>query len=90
MAQIKPTNTPALFNGAVAQAVAALRAGEVVAVPTETVYGLAANALDPAAVAKIFAIKGRPSQNPIIVHVASLAMARGCVAAWNESAAKLA
>jgi L-threonylcarbamoyladenylate synthase len=47
--------------------------GEVVAFPTETVYGLGANALDPAAVAKIFAAKGRPASNPLIVHIHSLA-----------------
>ena len=50
-------------------AAALLRAGEVVAMPTETVYGLAANAFDPAAVKKIFAAKGRPQDNPLIVHI---------------------
>lgn len=50
-------------------AAALLRAGEVVAMPTETVYGLAANAFDAAAVAKIFAAKGRPQDNPLIVHI---------------------
>lgn len=48
----------------------ALRAGKLVAFPTETVYGLGANALDPAAVGRIFAAKGRPATNPLIVHVA--------------------
>jgi L-threonylcarbamoyladenylate synthase len=48
----------------------ALRAGELVAFPTETVYGLGANALDAAAVARIFAAKGRPADNPLIVHIA--------------------
>ena len=52
-------------------AAALLRAGEVVAVPTETVYGLAASALDPEAVKKIFVAKGRPQDNPLIVHLAS-------------------
>lgn len=47
-----------------------LRAGKLVAFPTETVYGLGANALDPEAVARIFAAKGRPATNPLIVHVA--------------------
>lgn len=51
----------------------ALRNGELVAFPTETVYGLGANALDPAAVARIFTVKGRPGDNPLIVHIASLA-----------------
>lgn len=50
-----------------------LRAGELVAVPTETVYGLAANASDPAAVAKIFTAKGRPANHPLIVHIGHLA-----------------
>ena len=75
---ILPTHTPTLFAEAVRRAAHLLSAGEVVGLPTETVYGLAANALDPAAVGKIYAIKGRPAGNPIIVHVASLAMARSC------------
>lgn len=62
-------------DAAVAQAAALIRAGECVAVPTETVYGLAANATNAAAVASIYAAKGRPSFNPLIVHVADLAMA---------------
>ena len=49
-----------------------LRAGDLVAVPTETVYGLAGNALDPRACAKIFQAKGRPAQDPLIVHIHSL------------------
>lgn len=52
-------------------AAAFLQAGELVAIPTETVYGLAANALDPAAVAKIYAAKNRPSFNPLILHLAN-------------------
>lgn len=72
------------------QAVELLRAGEVVALPTETVYGLAANALDSKAASKIFKIKGRPANNPIIVHVASVEMAKRCVANWPASAGKLA
>ncbi len=56
---------------AIAEAAGILRAGGQVAFPTETVYGLGANALDPLAVAKIFAAKGRPNDNPLIVHVAS-------------------
>jgi L-threonylcarbamoyladenylate synthase len=54
----------------VAEAVAALRRGEVIGLPTETVYGLAADAGNAAAVAKIFALKGRPADHPLIVHVA--------------------
>ena len=78
-AEILPTHTPALFQMAVKRAAELLRAGEVVALPTETVYGLAANALDEKAVARIFQIKGRPANNPIIVHVASIEMAKRCV-----------
>jgi len=49
-----------------------LRAGFPIAIPTETVYGLAANAFDPVAISKIFLMKGRPSDNPLIVHISSL------------------
>lgn len=87
-AEILPTHTKALFDAAVKRAAELLRAGEVVALPTETVYGLAANALDEKAVAKIFHIKGRPSHNPMIIHVASNEMARDCVAEWPELAGK--
>jgi len=89
-AEILPTQTPELFQAAVARAAELLRAGELVALPTETVYGLAANALDAKAVARIFAAKGRPAHNPIIVHVASLAMAKRCVTRWPVSAQRLA
>lgn len=57
----------------IAEAVAVWRAGGVVAFPTETVYGLGAYALDAVAVARIFTAKGRPSNDPLIVHVASMA-----------------
>jgi L-threonylcarbamoyladenylate synthase len=60
----------------IAQAVGLLRGGGVVALPTETVYGLAGDATNDQAVEAIFAAKGRPAHNPLIVHVASLAMAR--------------
>jgi len=89
-AHILPTHTAALFNAAVQRAATLLRAGELVALPTETVYGLAANALDPQAVAKIFQAKGRPANNPLIVHVASLALAETCVGQWTPLADKLA
>ncbi len=89
-AEVLPTHTPELFAAAVRRAADLLRAGEVVALPTETVYGLAANALDARAVAKIYEIKGRPAHNPIIIHVADLALARRCVRAWPEAAARLA
>src|SRR4051794_31973025 len=57
-------------GGAIAQAAQALAAGDLVAFATETVYGLGARADDDAAVAKIFAAKGRPADHPLIVHVA--------------------
>lgn len=62
-------------DGAIAEAGALLRAGRLVAFPTETVYGLGGNALDGRAVAGIFAAKGRPSFNPLIVHVPDVAAA---------------
>ncbi len=89
-AEILQTYTPDLFHKASARAAELLRAGHVVALPTETVYGLAANALDAVAVEKIFKIKGRPSVNPIIVHVSSADMARRCVTAWTPLADRLA
>ncbi|MCG8416038.1 MAG: threonylcarbamoyl-AMP synthase [Pseudomonadales bacterium] len=60
---------------AIARACELLRAGEVVAFPTETVYGLGANGLDPIAVGKIFEAKGRPNDNPLILHVSSFEQA---------------
>ncbi len=89
-AEVLSTHTPVLFKAAVQRAAELLRAGEVAALPTETVYGLAANAFDSKAVSKIFQIKGRPANNPIIVHVTSIEMAKQCVAVWPESAEKLA
>lgn len=67
-----------------------LRAGRLVAFPTETVYGLGANALSAEAVARIFEAKGRPHTSPLIVHVASPESANEVVAAWPAAAAKLA
>lgn len=55
---------------AIAEAAALIRKGEVVAFPTETVYGLGANGLDGMACRKIFAAKGRPADNPLILHIA--------------------
>src|SRR5215468_1039175 len=75
---------------AIAQAAAVLREGGLVVFPTETVYGLGANALDADAVAKIYALKGRPAASPLIVHAASLEMARGLVTEWPERAQRLA
>jgi L-threonylcarbamoyladenylate synthase len=67
-----------------------IRAGELVAFPTETVYGLGANALDPAAIEKIYRAKGRPATSPLIVHVSSIEMARSLVREWPERAEQLA
>lgn len=74
--QIIAINDPASAAGqaALAQAGALIRAGHLVAFPTETVYGLGADALNAAAVAKIFAAKGRPADNPLIAHICSLPM----------------
>jgi L-threonylcarbamoyladenylate synthase len=77
-------------QAAIAQAAQALAAGELVAIPTETVYGLAADAGSDAAVARIFAAKGRPSDHPLIVHVAGRAQAQALAAPWSDGAEKLA
>lgn len=74
----------------IARAAEVLRAGGVVAFPTETVYGLGANALDADAVRRIFVAKGRPSNNPLIVHVTSSESARGLCTAWPDAAQRLA
>jgi L-threonylcarbamoyladenylate synthase len=76
--------------GALSEAATLLRAGNLVAFPTETVYGLGADARSDAAVQKIYDAKGRPSGNPIIVHIANTAAARAAAQFWPESASKLA
>ena len=90
LAAVLPTHTPQLFAAAVEKAAAFLLSGQVVALPTETVYGLAANAFDAEAVVRIFNAKGRPAHNPIIVHVASLELAQECVSDWPPLAGRLA
>ena len=75
--------------GEIDHAARLLRAGRLVAFPTETVYGLGANALDAEAVARIYAVKGRPATSPLIVHVASIEMAQSLVANWPEIADRL-
>ncbi len=75
---------------AIAHAANLLRQGRLVAFPTETVYGLGANALDTNAVEQIFSVKGRPSYNPLIVHVADAEAARRLVSHWPEHAQRLA
>ena len=74
---------------AIARAAQLVAAGEPVAMPTETVYGLAADATNAAAVARIYAAKGRPSFNPLIVHVADLAAAQA-IGHFDEAALALA
>ncbi len=88
--QLQPVDPASPDPQIMADAAARLRVGELVAFPTETVYGLGANALDAAAVERIFAAKGRPSYNPVIVHVPHTDAARRIVTAWPESAARLA
>lgn len=61
----------------IAKAAELIKQGEIVGMPTETVYGLAANALDPSAVSKIFIAKGRPQDNPLIVHISNFDMLDG-------------
>jgi L-threonylcarbamoyladenylate synthase len=89
-AEVLTIETPARFEQAVRRAAEVVRAGQLVALPTETVYGLAANAWNAEAVRRIYEAKGRPPENPIIVHVASLPLARRCVSAWPTVAGKLA
>ena len=75
---------------AIARAAQTLRAGGLVAFPTETVYGLGADARSPAAVGAVFLRKGRPASNPLIVHVDGVEMARSVVAEWPARADALA
>jgi L-threonylcarbamoyladenylate synthase len=74
---------------AIANAAIILRTGGLVAFPTETVYGLGADATNSAAVARIFAVKGRPHFNPLIAHVVDLAAAEK-IAVFDEHARQLA
>jgi L-threonylcarbamoyladenylate synthase len=74
----------------IAKAVEILKAGGLVAFPTETVYGLGADATNPAAIKRIFETKGRPSTNPLIVHVADIATAKKFAASWPKAAQMLA
>ena len=74
----------------IAAALARLREGGLVAFPTETVYGLGADAFSEAAVARVFALKGRPATNPLIVHVSGEEMARSVIREWPREASVLA
>jgi L-threonylcarbamoyladenylate synthase len=73
-----------------ARAANGLRAGKLVVFPTETVYGLGANAFDADAVGRIFAAKGRPSRNPLIVHVPDATRVHAVAGSWPEAAVRLA
>jgi L-threonylcarbamoyladenylate synthase len=88
MAQVK-TRVRTADAEAIAEAARLLAAGGLVAFPTETVYGLGADASDGAAVARLYAAKGRPAFNPLIAHVASAAAARK-LARFDAAAARLA
>jgi L-threonylcarbamoyladenylate synthase len=79
-----------LTKAEIERAAELIRAGRLVAFPTETVYGLGANALDETAVRRIYEAKGRPATNPLIVHVDSIGMARGLAREWPAGADTLA
>src|SRR5438093_4907109 len=90
MTEVYRIHSPQSDKSAILRAAELLRRGGLVAFPTETVYGLGANALDRAAVARVFAAKGRPATNPVIVHLAGPEDVLQVVAHWPESAARLA
>lgn len=73
----------------IAEAAEAIRRGELVVIPTETVYGLAADAMSPSAIARVFAAKGRPAENPLIVHVSSIEEAGQVAVHMPEMAKRL-
>lgn len=76
----------AVTDAQLAEAAGVIASGGVVAFPTETVYGLGANALDPDAIGRVFELKGRPAHNPLIVHVLGIAHARMFASAWPDRA----
>ncbi len=88
--KILTIDTESSFNEAVSVASGWLKRGDLVGMPTETVYGLAANALDPAAVNRIFRVKNRPAHNPLIVHVFGKSMILRCIREWTDEMEKLA
>lgn len=83
-------SSPLVSTAEIVRAAEILRAGGLVAFPTETVYGLGANALDERAVARVFEVKGRPRFDPLIVHVAGLDWLPRVVAVFPPQAAELA
>ena len=89
MSRVLRVDPAAPAAAALEQAAAALRTDELVAFPTETFYGLGAAALRPAAVRRVFAVKGRPEGKPLLVLVDSVAMAEGLAAAISPRAREL-
>lgn len=87
---VKIEDTKQIKDEELAEAAQILRDGGLVAFPTETVYGLGANALDEAAAKKIYAAKGRPSDNPLIAHISCLEELKPLVAYIPEAGRKLA
>ncbi len=83
-------SAPALEPAALARAVDALRAGWLVVFPTETVFGIGADLMNPAAVGLLYEIKKRPRSQPLLAHVTNVAMARPLVADWPDRADALA
>lgn len=75
---------------AIREAADALRQGGLVVIPTETVYGLACNALDVDAVRRVYEIKGRPAENPLIVHISEFSEIGSVAESWPDDCAKLA
>jgi L-threonylcarbamoyladenylate synthase len=90
MARVVAVNPLAPEEAAVREAAEVLRRGGLVVIPTETVYGLGARALDPSAVARVFVAKGRPTHHPLIAHVAGQSQAAELAAAWPEEAERCA
>ena len=85
-ARIVPGHLPESIEDAVTR----LRAGKLVGLPTETVYGLAASTFDPDAIAAVYRAKSRPADNPLIAHVSRLDVARSLTSDWNDAAERLA
>ena len=90
MARVLVVDPAAPDPSAIAEAVRVLRQGGLVGIPTETVYGLAARALDETSVARVYAAKGRPPHHPLIAHVLDEPQARSLAASWPERATTLA
>jgi L-threonylcarbamoyladenylate synthase len=90
MARVLAVDPASPDAASLAEAARILRGGGLVAIPTETVYGLAARALDEKAVARVYAVKGRPVNHPLIAHVATEDGAKALAASWPERAARLA